>query len=179
LIGEAIMTLSLHAATVPIYLQLLGGLGRTITKARAHCAETGLSEQDLIEARLIEDMLPFAYQVKSAWVHSLGAIEALSAGSFSPDRSAVFPASLDEMLERTAAVQAALAAIEPDALNAFTGQAMAFVIGDYRREYDADQFLLSFSMPNFFFHVTTAYDLLRMKGVPVGKMDFLGKLRTR
>jgi hypothetical protein len=56
---------------------------------------------------------------------------------------------------------------------------MAFVIGDYRREYDADQFLLSFSMPNFFFHVTTAYDLLRMKGVPVGKMDFLGKLRTR
>ena len=69
------MPLSLHAATIPSYLQILGAVSALVDKAAAHCAETGAAPETLLDARLAEDMHSFAYQVKSTVVHSLGAIE--------------------------------------------------------------------------------------------------------
>src|SRR5215470_4940602 len=79
------MTFSLYTATVGSYLQTLGAVAGLINKAEAFCNEKGLAPQNLIQARLADDMLPFAYQVKSASVHSLGAIEGVRKGVFSPD----------------------------------------------------------------------------------------------
>ena len=73
------MSFSLYAATVPSYRQILGSVSDLLGKAEAFCAEKGIAPREIIEARLAEDMLPFAYQVKSTAVHSLGAIEACAA----------------------------------------------------------------------------------------------------
>ena len=75
------MAFSLYAATVPSYRQILGAISGLLNKADAFCAEKSLAPADMIQARLAPDMLPFAYQVKSTAVHSLGAIEGVRAGS--------------------------------------------------------------------------------------------------
>ena len=79
------MAFSLYAATIPSYQQVLGAVSGLLGTAEAFCAEKGIAPEDIIKARLAEDMLPFAYQVKSTAVHSLGAIEGVRRGVFSPD----------------------------------------------------------------------------------------------
>ena len=159
------MPLSLHAALVPSWLQVLGaGLG-WIDKATAH----GMSAAELTEARLIEDMFPFAYQVKSMAVHSQGALEAVRQGLFAPNFGEALPSTLGELRERLDGAIAMLGSVGEDELESFAGRPMRFEIGE--------DFLLSFSQPNFYFHATMAYAILRAKGVPVGKIDYLGKLR--
>jgi uncharacterized protein len=79
------MAFSLYAATIPSYIQILGAVAGLIDKAEAFCTEKGLMPQDIIQARLAADMQPFAYQVKSTVVHSLGAIEGVRKEVFSPD----------------------------------------------------------------------------------------------
>ena len=170
------MALSLYDATIPSMLQILGSVARLIDKAEGFCTDQGLDPDALIQARLIEDMLPFCYQVKSVSVHSIGAIEGVRRGTFSPDMTPP-PATFAALRERIAGTIAAVEAVDPAEVEGFIGQPMAFVMGEYRMDFTAEQFLLSFSQPNVYFHATTAYNLLRMKGVPIGKRDFNGRVR--
>ncbi|MEO6718017.1 MAG: DUF1993 domain-containing protein [Novosphingobium sp.] len=170
------MAFTLYAATIPSYLQILGSVSRLIGKAETFCSEKRLEPEALIQARLADDMLPFAYQVKSATVHSIGAIEGVRKGVFSPDTSTP-PASFDALRERVAEAVAALEAVDPDEVETFIGRDMRFEFGTNRLDFRAEEFLLSFSQPNFYFHSATAYDILRMKGVEIGKRDFNGRVR--
>lgn len=170
------MAFTLYAATIPSYLQILGSVSRLIGKAESFCSDRGLEPEALIQARLAEDMLPFAYQVKSTAVHSLGAIEGVRKGTFSPDTTTP-PATFDALRERVAVTTAALEAFDPDEVESFIGRPMRFEFGTNRMDFVAEEFLLSFSQPNFYFHATTAYDILRMKGVELGKRDFNGRVR--
>lgn len=172
------MAFTLYAATIPSYLQILGSVSRLIGKAETFCADAGLAPADLIQARLADDMLPFAYQVKSTAVHSIGAIEGVRQGVFSPDMSTP-PDSFEGLRERIAETIAKLDAIESDEMEGFIGRDMRFAFGEHTMDFAAEDFLLSFSQPNFYFHATTAYDILRMKGVPLGKRDFNGRVRKR
>ena len=172
------MTLSLYAATVPSYRQILGAIPGLLAKAQAFCAEKGIEPPELIQARLAPDMLPFAYQVKSAAVHSLGAIEGVRRGVFSPDMTPP-PETFAALESRIAATISALEAIEPAEVESFIGRDMRFEHGTRRINFMAEDFLLSFSQPNFYFHAATAYDILRWKGVPIGKRDFVGRLRLK
>jgi hypothetical protein len=172
------MAFSLYAATVPTYRQILGSVSGLLDKAEAFCAEKGISPEDIIQARLAEDMLPFAYQVKSAAVHSLGAIEGVRRGVFSPDTTPP-PETFVALRARIAETLAALEAIAPSELDGFVGRDMRFEVGDRHVQFTAEDFLLSFSQPNFYFHATTVYDILRWKGVPLGKRDFTGRLRRK
>jgi uncharacterized protein len=172
------MTFSLYAATVPSYRQILEAVSGLLCKAEDFCAEKGLAPRDIIQARLAEDMLPFAYQVKSTAVHSLGAIEGVRKGVFSPDMTPP-PENFAALKTRVAETLTALEAIEAAEVDAFVGRDMRFAFGDRRMDFTAENFLLSFSQPNFYFHATTTYDILRWKGVPIGKRDFMGKPRTR
>ena len=172
------MAFTLYAATIPSYLQILNSVSRLIGKAEAFCGEKGIEPEALIQARLADDMLPFAYQVKSAAVHSIGAIEGVRKGTFSPDTSTP-PATFEALRDRIAQAIAALEAIDPDEVETFIGKDMRFEFGTNVMEFSAEEFLLSISQPNFYFHATTAYDILRMKGVQIGKRDFNGRVRKR
>lgn len=169
------MPLSLHAATVPSKLQILGaGLG-WLDKAES----AGIDEAELLEARLIDDMLPFAYQVKAMAVHSRGAIEGVRAGVFRPKIGEPLPSSLDELRGLLAGAIEFLNGVTEDEMEGFIGQDMRFEIGDKRLPFSAEDFLLTFSQTNFYFHSVTAYGVLRAKGVAVGKLDYLGALRIK
>ena len=172
------MPVSLHAATVLSWRQTLGAVAGLIGKAEAFCKDKGLAPSELIQARLAPDMLPFAYQVKSTTVHSLGAIEGVRRGVFSPDMTPP-PESFAALNARVAETLRALEAVTAAEVESFIGRDMRFEIGERRIEFTAENFLLSFSLPNFYFHATTAYDILRGKGVQIGKRDFMGPMRTK
>jgi hypothetical protein len=172
------MSLSLYSATIPSYRQILGAVSGLLSKAQAFCAERGIDAPDLIQARLAADMLPFAYQVKSTAVHSLGAIEGVRRGVFSPDMTAP-PETFAALEARISDTLAALDTIEPAEIDSFAGRDMRFEAGSRRLQFTAEDFLLSFSLPNFYFHAATAYDILRWKGVQIGKRDFVGRLRLK
>ncbi|MDE2263911.1 MAG: DUF1993 domain-containing protein [Gammaproteobacteria bacterium] len=172
------MSLSLYAATIPSYRQILGAVSGLLRTAQAFCTEKGIEASELIQARLAPDMLPFAYQVKSTAVHSLGSIEGVRRGVFSPDRTTP-PDTFAALEARVAATLSALEAIEPAEIESFVGRDMRFEAGNHRLEFTAEDFLLSFALPNFYFHAATAYDILRWKGVPLGKRDFMGRLRLK
>jgi hypothetical protein len=149
-----------------------------LAKAEAFCAEKNLAPGELIQARFAEDMHPFAYQIKSTVVHSVGAIEGVRRGVFSPDRSTPLQDFAGLKRQITDGI-ASLAAIDAAEVNGFIGRDMVFAFGDRQIGYTAENFLLSFSQPNFYFHATTAYDLLRWKGVQIGKRDFIGRARIK
>lgn len=172
------MAISLYDATIPSQLQILRASAALIAKAEAFCGERGTPPQDIIQARLAEDMLPFAYQVKSIAVHSMGAIEGVRRGTFGPDTTPP-PSDFAGLSGRLADAIAALEAIEPAEIESFVGRDMQFAFGERRLDFTAENFLLSFSQPNFYFHATTAYDILRWKGLPVGKRDFAGAVRIK
>ena len=172
------MPFSLYDATIPSYQQILGAVSGLLSIAQTFCAENGIANEEIIQARLAEDMQPFAYQVKSTAVHSLGAIEGVRRGVFSPDMTAP-PETFAALKARIADTLTALEVIQPAEVDAFVGRDMRFAFGDHHVDFTAENFLLSFSQPNFYFHATTTYDILRWKGVRLGKRNFIGELRTK
>ena len=172
------MAISLYEATVERYLQTLAAVAGVLDKGAIHCAEAGNDPAELVSTRLYPDMLPLAFQVWSVEHHSMGAIEGAQSGVFGP------PDPLPELtyagLQKIVAdARGRLGALSTDEVNALEGRDMVFQIGERKMPFTAEGFLLSFSLPNFFFHATTAYDILRSKGVKLGKRDFIGALRLK
>jgi len=172
------MPLSLHAAFVPSALQMIDSTRKLVDRAEAWCSEQGHDPAHVLSARIYEDMFPFTYQVKSVAVHTAGALAGVANGVFQPDLSPP-PESFDGLREHLAQTRAALDQVSEDDLEQAIGRDMRFEFRDFKLEFAAEEFLLSFSQPNFYFHAATAYDILRMLGVPVGKRDFSGRLRLR
>ena len=173
------MTLTLYDAIVPSWLQTLGGLGAVLERGRAHCAETGLDPQALVETRLAPDMHPLRFQVISVMHHSAGALDGAANGSFSrpPDLGPLDYPALQALIAETVA---RVSAVTPEQVNAVVGRDLDFRVGDRSlMSFTAEDFLLSFSVPNFYFHATTAYDILRLKGVALSKRDYLGAVRVK
>ena len=170
------MPLTLHHAFVPSALQMLGTAHHLVSRAADWCAANDCAEQVLIGHRIHPEMFPFAYQVKSVAVHTAGALRAVPLRSFSPDVSEP-PESFAAL---HAAIDAAIASVEAtgeETMESWIGQPMQFRFRDFAMDFRAEDFLLSFSQPNFYFHTATAYDILRQKGLDVGKRDFMGRLR--
>src|SRR5664279_3647844 len=177
-LAEYAMSFSLYSATVPSYQQILSAIGAMLGKAEAFCTEKGIAAHDIIHARLADDMQPFAYQIKSTAVHSLGAIEGVRKGAFSPDMTPP-PETFAALRARIADTLAALEAVKASEVDSFVGRDMRFSFGERHLDFTAENFLLSFSQPNFYFHATTTYDILRWKGISIGKRDFIGRPRTK
>jgi hypothetical protein len=177
-IEESEMGLSLHAAFVPSCIQILTSVSGLIDKAELASAERGAYGSDLLGARLATDMLDFRYQVKSVVMHSAGAIEGVRDGRFAPD-TAPSDAGFAELRTMAEQARAMLTAIDPAEMETFVDRDMIFDWHGRDVPFAADQFLLSFSQPNFYFHAAAAYSILRAQGVPLGKRDYLGALRIR
>lgn len=172
------MALSLYDACVPSFLQIVGAVEGFLAKGAAHCKEKGIDPNSLVEERLYADMLPFSFQVRSVANHSIGAIRGVKAGQFSPGgpTPAIDYAGLQKLMTET---REALQQVKPEEVNACAGKDVLFSVRDIKLPFTAEGFLQTFSLPNFFFHATTAYDILRHKGVPLGKRDFMGKMRLK
>jgi hypothetical protein len=172
------MPFSLYDAVVPANLQILGAVNRVLEKAKAFCEERGLAEAELIDARLAPDMFPLGYQIKSCAVHSIGGIEGARAGGFSPDRSA-WPTDFDSLRDILQRASAKLFALDRATVDELAEADTHIALGETRLPFTGADFLLSFSQPNFYFHATTAYAILRAQGVNLGKRDFIGTLRIK
>ena len=169
------MSITLYDATVLTFLQMLGGAERVLEKGRAHCEANDIDLNDIVEMRLIEDMHPFRYQVIAMTHHSLGAIRGVQAGAFSPPQmSDLDYGGLQDLVTET---RTAIEQYSPEAINDLADNRIEFRGGSFRLPYLGQDFLLSFSLPNFYFHTTTAYDMLRMRGTPIGKRDYAGRVR--
>ncbi|MEG3125512.1 DUF1993 domain-containing protein [Sphingomonas sp. GB1N7] len=172
------MPFSLYDAVVPSNLQILGAVDALLDKAQAFCVEQGRAEADLIDARLAPDMLPFGYQVKSCAAHSVGGIDGVKAGSFSPDRSA-WPTDFAGLHDVLQGAIASLKGLDRESIDALADSDTQFAFGETILPFTGANFLLSFSQPNFYFHATTAYAILRAQGVKLGKQDFMGRPRIK
>lgn len=172
------MSFSLYDAVVPSNLQILGALDGVMKKTEAFCDERGLAQAELIDARLAPDMFPLGYQVKSCAVHSVGGIEGARVGSFSPDRNP-WPTDFDGLRGILQRASAELSALDRATVDELTHADTHFAFGETKLPFTGANFLLSFSQPNFYFHATTAYAILRAQGVNLGKRDFLGMPRIK
>jgi hypothetical protein len=172
------MATSLYDVSVANYLQTVTAVAGYLDKGLAFCGEKGIDTSDIVESRLFADMLPFRFQIVSVAHHSLGAVEGLKKGVFAPPGQ-TGPLDYTGLQRLIADTVTGLQAFSPTEVNALEGRDIVFQMRDRKIPFTTESFVLSFSLPNFYFHATTAYDILRTKGVPLGKRDFLGQLRLK
>ena len=172
------MATSFYELSVPTFLQSVRAVRGFLGRAVAHCAETGADPDDFVGARLFEDMAPFHFQIEAAWHHAVWGLEAARTGVFAPP-ALVGPVPFAGLQAMMGKAEASLEALRADDVNSWAGKALDLQIGPRRLAFTSETLILSFSLPNFHFHAVTAYDILRSRGVPIGKRDYEGQLRTR
>lgn len=165
------MALSLYDITVPVMSSAFRRMLLLIEVSRRYAAANGIAEEELLSARLAPDMMNFIAQVQRASDTAKNTVHRLTG-----DPAPVFPddeRSFDDLLVRIAAIEEYLNGMSIEAFERAESATISLSIGG-RQTFTGTSYVLDFALPNFFFHVTTVYDLLRHKGVPVGKLDFLG-----
>ena len=172
------MATSLYDLSVPTFLQTVRAVGGFLDRAAKHCAETGAEPNDFVQARIVDDMAPSHFQIEAAWHHSVWGLEAVKTGVFAPP-ALVGPVLFADLKAMIGNAETTLEAFTPDEVNGWAGKDLDLKIGPRRLSFTSETFILSFSLPNFHFHAVTAYDILRSRGVPLGKRDYEGRLRTK
>lgn len=172
------MTISLYDVSVTNYLQTLGATTNFLEKAAKHLSETGVDLTELCATRIYPDMLPFSFQIQSIVHHSVDAIEALKTGAFGV---AQYKPELDYagLQAFVKDAEATLQAVKREDVDAREHADVTFQLGPNPLRFVGAGFILSFSLPNLHFHATTAYDILRSKGVPLGKRDYMGRVQLK
>jgi len=167
-------TISMHSASAPIFIRMFGNVLNWLDKAEAHAAARKFDSANYLGLRLAPDMLPFVRQVQIASDAAKGCMARL-AGAEMPkweDNEASFA----ELRARVTKTIDYVASFQPAQIDGSEGRAISVPrrVGE-PLQFDGETFLKHFALPNFFFHVTTAYALLRHAGVEVGKGDYLGR----
>ena len=172
------MAITLYEASVLNYLQGLGAVSGFLKKGHDFLQEKKIDPREILETRLFPDMLPFRFQVQILAYHTVGAVDAVMLGEAGkPEANPEDDyQALQALIDRT---RATLEEVVPKELNAREGKDVSFGGGASKQILTAETFVMSFSLPNFYFHAATAYDILRSRGVPLGKRDFLGQLRLK
>ena len=170
------MAISLYDISVSSYLQTLGAIAGVLKKGEEFAREKNLDLGEIVQTRLRPDMKPFQFQVISVFHHSWGAITGIREGVFSPPPSMDLDyAGLQELVQKAARE---LQAVSREEIDGMEGKAVTFKMGSFEIPFTAANFIMSFSLPNFYFHAATTYDILRMAGTPLGKIDFMGQMRV-
>lgn len=171
------MSLSLYDAVVRTFLQILPGVDQCLDKGRAYCASIERDPNELVACRVFPDMLPLHFQIVTLVHMSAGAITAAREGTFgAPDLTLAF--DYDGLQGHVREAWNEIRGLDADEVNGLAGGRVTFRAGDVTLPFGTEDFFLSFAVPHFYFHTTTAYDVLRMQGVPLGKADYLGQART-
>ncbi|KAK1985764.1 hypothetical protein LZ30DRAFT_583502 [Colletotrichum cereale] len=167
------MTYTLHDATVPLLLAGLKTLDGLLAKAEAYAAEKSIDAASILEWKIAEDMLPFSFQYHIA-TDSAMKIVARVQGTDPVAFSREF-AGLGELRKRVEETVAIVEAADPKTFEARTDALVPLGLGFGKGEMQirARDYVVAYGMPNFFFHIQTAYCILRAKGVQLGKNDYL------
>ena len=155
------MAISFYELSVPTFLQTVRAVGGFLDRAARHCAEAGADPDDFVQVRLFDDMAPFHFQIEAAWHHAVWGLEAAKTGVFAPP-ALVGPVPFADLRAMMDKAQTALEAFTPDEVNGWAGKELDLQIGPRRLAFTSETLILSFSLPNFYFHAVTAYDILRM-----------------
>jgi hypothetical protein len=167
------MPVSMYTVSIPVFMQHLNGLSAVLDKAAAWATARKVNEADLLNMRLSPDMFPLVRQVRAATDHAANAAGRLSGKEllkFANDETTI--AQLKDRIAKTIEYLKAVKPAEVDGTEAKEIK-ITFPSGQVR-EFTGQSLLLGNSLPNFWFHTTTAYDIVRQCGVEVGKRDFMG-----
>jgi uncharacterized protein len=164
--------MSLHAVAVPTFLQTLKGLSGVLTKAEAHCEAKKIPQEALLTARLFPDMFPLTRQVQSASDFAAKTCARL-AGVEVPTYPDV-EKSFAELKQRVATASNYVSGFTAKQFEGAETREIVVQAGQRTINFNGNTLLAGFAFPNFFFHATTAYDILRHNGIEIGKRDFLG-----
>jgi len=167
------MTLSMYQASVPFFLRMLANLRAILEKGEAHAAARKFDAAVLVQARLAPDMLPLARQVQIASDNAKGCAARL-AGVY-PPRFEDTESTFAELLARIDKTVAFLKTLQPGQIDGSEERDIKLPLPNGTLDFKGLPYLVHFAIPNFTFHVVTAYNILRHNGVPIGKTDFLGK----
>ena len=166
------MTISMYQASAPIFVQFLTGLSAVLDKAAAHCEAKKLDPSVLLNDRLYPDMFPLVRQVRAATDHAISACGRL-AGAELPTFSNT-EATIPELKERIAKAVDFIKSLKPNQIDGTEDKKITITFPNGNsRDFIGQGLLLNFCLPNFYFHATTAYDILRHNGIEVGKRDFM------
>jgi hypothetical protein len=167
------MSLSMHTASVPVFQQMLTALGNVLAKAESHAAERKIDPAALLQSRLFPDMFPLTRQVQIACDFATS-VSARLAGAEVPAYEGGDQTFAD-LRQRIAATLAFVGGLDAARFQGSEQREIVLRPGTPKeRRIGGEAYLLAYGLPQFFFHVTTAYDLLRHGGVEIGKKDYMG-----
>lgn len=167
--------MNLYDVALPLYRQSLGAMAGVLAKGEAFAAANGIDTAVLLNARLAPDMQPLAFQIGQAVTNSMGAVRRLRG-----DKDIPFIITYDSYAEAQASVAegiAYLAAVTPSDLEGAEDREVVWRTPGRTLRFTGRDYVMSFVIPNFYFHAATTYDVLRNQGVPLGKPDYLGPLQ--
>ncbi len=167
------MKISMYQASVPVFSRALNNLAAILEKAAAHAEARKIDPAVLINYRLYPDMLPLLKQIQIASDSAKGGVARLAGGE--PPKYEDNEASIAELIARLRKTVAYLESVKPEQLDGSEDKTVSWKTQTATRTMQGMPYLLNHVTPNVYFHVTTAYDILRHCGLEIGKQDFLGK----
>ncbi|NWG39860.1 MAG: DUF1993 domain-containing protein [Hydrogenophilaceae bacterium] len=166
------MSISMYQISVPIFTRMLTNLIAILEKAAVHCEEKKIDAAVLVNYRLYPDMFAFARQVQIAADAAKNGTAYLAGAE--PPKFDNTEQTFAELIERIRKTIEFISAFKPEQIDGSEDRDVVISRGETTVTYKGQAYLLNRVLPNFFFHITTAYDILRHNGVPLGKKDYLG-----
>lgn len=166
------MSLSLYQVSIPVFVRQLNGLSTVLDRAITYCAEKKIDPKALLNDRIFPDMFPLTRQVTIASGYAERGAARLS-GAEPPKRDDTAD-SLEALKKRVAEAVDYVKSVDAKKMEGWESKEISFPVGPNQMTMTGADYLQHFSLPNFYFHVTTAYNILRHNGVPLGKADFMG-----
>lgn len=168
------MSISMYQVSVPRFVNILTSLSAMLDKAQAHVDATKIDPSALTTYRLFPNMFPMARQVQIACDTAKGAVARLAGVDIPKNEDT--EKTLEELKARIATTIAFVQSIKPAQIDGTEDKDITLTRGEKSTTYKGMQFLLGHALPNFYFHVTTTYNILRHNGIEIGKRDYLGKI---
>jgi uncharacterized protein len=166
------MSFGMYAASVPTFLHMLKNLTAILEKAEAFAKDRDIEPEVLVDWRLAPDMLPLSNQIQIAADFAKGTTARLAGAQVPsyPDEET----TLAELKARIAKTVKFVEGFKPKDIDGSETRDITLTVGGQEMRFKGEPYLVHFALPNFYFHVTTAYDILRRCGVDIGKRDFIG-----
>lgn len=169
------MSISMYQASVPVFRLTLENVSAILKKAEAHCAERKIDPAVMLQTRLFPDMFPLARQVQIASDAAKGCCARLAGQE--PPSYADDEKTFDELQARIRKTIDFIGGLSAASIDGSEERPVTIKAGPNTLHFKCQDYLLKFALPNLFFHTSAAYAILRTSGVPLGKMDFLGKIQ--